>query len=599
MTSRTSLLYYLLVTFCLCSLGCEDDTIVIPTDCPYNFTVIPASPATDCDPFGTELFDLSTAPAAPQPPYLRTDCGLFTDLARTIEVAPPTDDDLQLIVYCGASGDALVQVYGATECDNKLTPLTDCRRFPLLETIPVEGISAFERVFVRVQLLATPGATVDQNDYLKVVAYDELPFLTDTEYHPTLTSNSSEIDVSCDGTSFQRIVITDCDPDFDAPAFITSLGLVIDEEHTFTDEDGTSGAVRACIFPNGSGGNPTQVTRAVKVKKVDVNGDDTGVDPDLLLGINPLEVYVADNDQIPPSALNCLDYVGGAPTPTGGGEDLRITIIDTGVELDDGFSSEFQQYPYLGPEQDRVADGSLGYDYYYARELQNDPFGHGTAVASTLLGGYRGARPVSVIHMGIFSDAGRGNYFSALCAVHDAITLGSDLINMSWGVPFDGELSGLDCALERGQNQGIIMLTSAGNDDVDIELQPQYPAAFYGRANHPLLFTVGAFRATNFLGQHFKSDPSNFSATRVTNMAFRAGYAWDPTAGEFRFLTGTSFSAPNLGRVISTLLGLGAAPADIYPILEGNVFRASDNLADRCVNMQYLPICATGLDAVR
>ncbi len=596
MYTRHSLFYYFLVVFCLCSLGCEDDEIVIPDNCPYAFTVIPSSSGAECDPFGAELRDLNVAPASAQPPYLRNDCGQFTNLARTLQVTPGNDNDIDLIVYCGASGNALVQVYGVTDCDNTLTPLTGCREIPLVETIPVTGVSGFSKLFVRVELLATPGLPVDNTDYIKIVSYDELPRLTDVGYHGTLTTGNGEIKVSCDGSSFQRVVISDCDADLDVPAFITSLGLVIDEEHEFRNDDGSVGAVRAVIYPNGTGGNPAQVTRAVKTKKVDVNGDLLGADPDLLLNVFELNDYRGDgNDEIPISALGCLEYQGGAPGAEEGNS-LRVTVIDTGVELEDGFSDEFYAHPYLGDGQPRVETGSLGYDYYNDRPLRNDPFGHGTAVASTLLGGYRSDRPLSLIHMGIFSSAGQGNYFTAVCAIHDAITIGSDLINMSWGIPYEGELEGLDCALRRGQEQGIIMVTSAGNDDLDISGEPQYPAAYYGQADHPLLFTVGAFKAFGFAQNHFKADDSNFSADKVTVMAFRAGYAWNPLEGDFQFLSGTSFSAPNLGRAITTLLGNGVSPYDVYPLLETGVFGQSSNLVGRCVNAQYLPICATGLE---
>ena len=596
MRLSTLALLGLLALYALSFSGCEDDQIIPEDTCDYNFATVAVSGPQDCNPPGREIRNLRNATTATQPPYPAGGCG-FGGRSFTVEAAiDGVDDEYVVQLYNAAPGTFRVRVYGATECDNRLTALTDCTEFPLTRTLRVPGTAGFTKLFIRAELFADNQTR--PTDWLKVVVYSQLPSLPDIEYHPTQTNPSSETDLSCDGTSFNRIVVSTCNPDFDVKRWIRDLGGEIDECLDFP-----GGSVAAVVFPNGEGGNPREVARSANETKARVNdGGDAEIAPDLLFGgeRNEGPYNPGPNDELSVEIIEgCLPPTV-AREPRDGSRPVVITNIDTGVDLLGPIGGDFQRYPFLGKTAGRVRTGSLGWQYFYDKALEEDIPGHGTAVASEMLYRYAGQsdRGLSLVHLGIFGDNYQSNYYTCIVAVHAAVDLGSDVVNMSWGIPTDLELAALRCAVQRGSEQGIVMVASAGNDDVNIDRgeQPQYPASWAHDRDVGNLLSVGSFRAFGLRQNHQKADFSNFSGTRVSLCALRAARVWSVSDRDFVYRAGTSYSAPQVSRVAAVLVDRGlAADRVVSNILTSPALgQRSTNLTDVCRDERYLYVCATG-----
>ncbi|AZZ38186.1 alkaline serine protease [Bdellovibrio sp. qaytius] len=107
---------------------------------------------------------------------------------------------------------------------------------------------------------------------------------------------------------------------------------------------------------------------------------------------------------------------------------------------------------------------------------------HGTHVAGIIaadpnLGPVGGVAPSAKIIAGQFiSNAGGGSLGDAILAMNSVANKGARIINMSWGGA--GCVTALKDAIQALSNRGILIVTAAGNDGVNSDYSPDYPAAF-------------------------------------------------------------------------------------------------------------------------
>jgi len=80
----------------------------------------------------------------------------------------------------------------------------------------------------------------------------------------------------------------------------------------------------------------------------------------------------------------------------------------------------------------------------------------------------------------IFDDKGTGNLFNLTCALYHAIDHGADVVNISAG--YQGQPSDiLESAINFAREKGTFITTAAGNDTINIDTLPQYPAYYAGQ----------------------------------------------------------------------------------------------------------------------
>lgn len=198
----------------------------------------------------------------------------------------------------------------------------------------------------------------------------------------------------------------------------------------------------------------------------------------------------------------------------GKGEGVKIAVIDTGISRD-----HFEL-------RDRIKGG-----INLATGRQN---GHGTHVAGIIVAemnqrGIVGVSPEAHLYdVRAFGDDGKSSLATILRAIHWSIENKMDIINMSFGMPQYSEA--LARVVEKANNQGIIMVASAGNNGGEVE----YPARYKGVVGVSAIDQKGKLAEFSSRGKG-----ANAKAPGVDILSTWPG-------NQFRTLNGTSMAAPHV-----------------------------------------------------
>lgn len=151
--------------------------------------------------------------------------------------------------------------------------------------------------------------------------------------------------------------------------------------------------------------------------------------------------------------------------------DAIIAHIDTGVDY---FHDGLQDYLWHNPNfsDNCLENDTIGWNFVCDSDLPNNtPFdnhGHGTHVAGIIVNGLSSCDNIKIMPLKAFDRYGIGTTFQMTCAILYAIEENVQVINISAG--FYGEFrdSILYNAIEKAKNNDIIIVTSAGNEVVNI-----------------------------------------------------------------------------------------------------------------------------------
>lgn len=181
----------------------------------------------------------------------------------------------------------------------------------------------------------------------------------------------------------------------------------------------------------------------------------------------------------------------------------------------------------------------------------NDPIKnkHGTHVSGIIAadpnaGPATGVAPRAKIIGGQFiSNDGGGSLGDAIIAMNAVADSGARIINMSWGgAPC---VQNLKSAMEQLSDRGIILVTAAGNEGVNSDFAPTYPAAF-GVAHQ---INVAATTVDDFMISF-----SNRGLRTVNIGAPGVGIFSTIPGNRIEAMDGTSMSAPLVSGVAALLL---------------------------------------------
>lgn len=203
-----------------------------------------------------------------------------------------------------------------------------------------------------------------------------------------------------------------------------------------------------------------------------------------------------------------------------------------------------------------------GHDFINNDDDPIDDFGHGTHVAGIITSSTNNAKGIAgiqwqgkILAIKVLDEYGMGPIDIIAQGIRSAVENGAKIINMSFGnnVPFYPIPETLNDALNFAQNQGVVLVVAAGNNNDDVSLG-------YWPANHPAVIAVAA---TDYQDQ--KASFSNYgskislSAPGVGILSLRATGTdiycdpFDPEECNFHIIgndyywaSGTSMAAPHV-----------------------------------------------------
>ncbi|GIL17137.1 MAG: hypothetical protein BroJett040_08880 [Oligoflexia bacterium] len=232
------------------------------------------------------------------------------------------------------------------------------------------------------------------------------------------------------------------------------------------------------------------------------------------------------------------------------GQGIKVAVVDAGIDY---------FHPQIFPQLDENAaerngasdkddDGNGLVDDQYGWDFagnQPDPMvtansgnDHGSHVAGIILadhesGPMKGVAPQAKLVPVNFMDAhGGGDLATAIKAVKYAASRGVRVINASWGGPVCSDT--LRDTIRALADQNILFVAAAGNEGLDLDIHPDYPANFTFLNQ----LTVGASRNSDKMAT-WSNNSFNF-----VQLAAPGDTILSTVPGGYAYMSGTSMAAP-------------------------------------------------------
>jgi thermitase len=266
--------------------------------------------------------------------------------------------------------------------------------------------------------------------------------------------------------------------------------------------------------------------------------------------------------------------------------EIVVAVIDTGVDYEhpDLAVNMWQnegEIPGNGTDDDNngIIDDIHGANFVpnQATGDPKDDNNHGTHVAGTISAvtdnsiGVAGASWKTQIMALKFLDVnGSGSVFNAIRAIEYAIAKGVDIMSNSWGG--GGRSQALEDAIMAVNDEGILFVAAAGNDNNDNDDNLFYPASY----DVPNVLAIMASDQ-----QDQKATFSNFGANNVDVAAPGVDILSTIVGGNYDSFNGTSMATPHVSGAAALLKGQNPSrraaelkqiimdTADEIPVLSG------------------------------
>ena len=284
----------------------------------------------------------------------------------------------------------------------------------------------------------------------------------------------------------------------------------------------------------------------------------------------------------------------------GGRRNVVVAVIDSGVAFEDRVIPANELGGVLPGKTDYFRAPDLmqtqflpGFDFINGDSNPNDDRNHGTTVTAVIAQdtnnafGAAGIAPDSaIIPIKGNNFLGNGSLASLIDSINFATDSDADVINMSLGFPavltlpvFDANFLGLDEALQRAHDAGIVIIASSGNEGVGVVSRPAANpnVIAVGATNYDGLTRAG-YSQSSLIEPAFGIVParglpgqieivgpvgdfSDSDGDTIPDAVIQESF-FQNCPDDFAFLlnVGTSFSAPQVAAVASLMIAEGRRP---------------------------------------
>ncbi len=296
------------------------------------------------------------------------------------------------------------------------------------------------------------------------------------------------------------------------------------------------------------------------------------VEPNRVLALDPVTIEqmgVApnSNDSYSQSYSNVqLEDAWALAKAYNNGPKAVIAVIDTGLDLDHGLIRDSGSIWENAAEKNGVAgidddgngyiDDVNGWNFVDRNATMYDDGDHGTHVAGIVIGtGFDVlAMPVResrhlIMPLKFLSGTGSGTTSDAISAMYYAVNNGAKIINNSWGGPTYSQA--LHEAYTYAYNNGVVVVTAAGNSAAHLDQAPMYPAAFDTPSNITVIATSDSDNRASF--SNYSTSLSHVGAPGVSIISAVPGQGCS-APGCFAMMSGTSMAAPFVAGLAGLIL---------------------------------------------
>jgi subtilisin family serine protease len=272
---------------------------------------------------------------------------------------------------------------------------------------------------------------------------------------------------------------------------------------------------------------------------------------------------------------------------TTGNSDIVIAVVDTGVDyshpdLSDNMWSNTGETPNNGIDDDGngYVDDVRGWDFFGNDKNPMDLHGHGTHVTGIAAAEGDNAIGITgvcwtarIMPLRFLDENGIGTVADEISAIDYAIANGAHIINASFGS--DTHSRSERDAISRASYAGILFVTAAGNDGLNNDTSPFYPASY----NLDNIISVAATDQDDNLIWF-----SNYGPTTVDVGAPGVNiYSTSPSMN-YQYMHGTSVATPHVAGLAALIWGYNSSlthmeikdiilnGVDIKPTLSGKTF---------------------------
>ena len=239
-------------------------------------------------------------------------------------------------------------------------------------------------------------------------------------------------------------------------------------------------------------------------------------------------------------------------------EDQKKQITDM---LEFNLNVDFDERLIIGDNDDDFSDNKYGNN-----DVEGPDALHGTHVGGIIgairgnnLGGDGVANDVQLMVLRAVPNGDENDKDIAL-AVRYAVDNGAKIINMSFGKGYSTHQKEVFEAFQYADSKGILLVHAAGNDNKDIDKEPNFPTSVYNfqKEKLDLFLTIGA--STRVKKEMLAADFSNYGQKGVDVFAPGHEIYNSVPQSQYMKLQGTSMAAPMVA-------GVGALLASYFPSL--------------------------------